>query len=486
MSVFYKAIQLSGRRVEFGNTDKNVSAIKKLYELLQGFEEIPEEVTQNAKSNKMSKKIRLKGNELFASDSDLSKSLELYNESICWAEDTGEELAIGLANRSAVYFEWKKYDICVENIDLAVKAGCPTRLMDKLNQRRADCLKNITEVKEEEDLSGPLFIDSLCIKMKDLTRMKSKHFCFDFDRSRCEPKLSLEPNPNIPFVANCLQMKTSPQKGRHIVTTAELKPGQIISIEEPFINSLEKEHRYRKCGNCFVENFLNLIPCKSCTCTMFCSQECLMESAKGFHQYECPIAEYIWSHCQEIALTLRLVVKAFTMFDTVQELIEFREKNKIANVTAFSYDHKNGLSEKERYGQVENLYTNEANRYKEDLFTRGCKVALLYHYLIEKTKFAEMLTTELERDTLIALLFHHSQITSVNSFNCYQYDDVHLDAITEFKSSDIFSRGMYPLSSLFNHSCAPNVATIAVGTKIVTYVTRVINKNTECCGCLKR
>lgn len=484
---FYNAIRLSGRHIEFGR-DKNVGSIKKLYEYLQGFEEIPTEPTQNAKCNKTSKKLRLEGNKLFENDSDLSKSLDFYNQSICWAEDTGEELAIGFSNRSAVYFEWKKYDLCLQNIELAMKARCPKRLLDKLNKRKADCVKAMKKTAKEEDINDSriLYLDNLCIKMKDLERMQSKIFCFNYNVNRSEPKLSLPPNPSIPFVARCLEMKTSPQKGRYIVTTADLKPGQIIAIEEPFIYSLEKEHRYRKCANCLTENFLNLIPCKSCTCTMYCSQECLVESQKGFHQYECPIAEYIWNQCQEFALTLRLVLKAFSIFDNVQELIEFREENKKANVSAFSFDHKNGLSDKEMYSQVENLFTNEDKRAEEDLFTRSCKVALLYHFLVEKTKFGEMLKTELERDTLIELLFHHSQVTSINSFNCYQYDDVRIDAMTDCKSSDISARGIYPLSSLFNHSCAPNVATIAAGNKIVTYVTRVISKNSDVAGCLKR
>lgn len=479
---------MSGRQVKFGR-DKNVTAIKKLYEYLQGFEEIPEEATQNAKCNKMSKKLRLEGNQLFQHDPDLSKSLEFYNQSICWAEDTGDEMAIGFANRSAVYFEWKMYDLCIENIELAVNARLPERLIDKLNARRADCITLIQKaaIKTAEPPSKIHYIDSLCIKMKDLRRMKSKHFIFDVDNQNgYKPELSLEPNPSIPFIVDCLQMKTSPQKGRYIVTTKELTPGQIISIEEPFVNSLEKEHRYRKCANCFAEKFMHLIPCPRCTCTMFCSQKCLTESENGFHQYECPIAEYIWNHCEEISLTLRLVVKAFTMFGAVQELIEFREKNKKANVTAFSFDHTAGLSDQDRYGQIENLFTNEEHRQEEDLFTRGCKVALIYHYLIEKTKFGEMLKTEPERDALIALLFQHSQITSINCFNCYQYDDVDLEALADFKSSDVFARGMYPFSSLFNHSCAPNIATIAVGTKIVSYVTRVIHKNAEVLRCLKR
>lgn len=100
-------------------------------------------------------------------------------------------------------------------------------------------------------------------------------------------------------------MKTSPEIGRYIITAQDLKPGEIISIEYYFINSLTKEYRYRRCGNCFAENFMNLIPC---TCTMFCSEKCLVEAEKDFHQYECPIAEYIWTQCEEFALTLRLVV----------------------------------------------------------------------------------------------------------------------------------------------------------------------------------
>lgn len=476
-------------RVAFGR-DKNVDAVKKLLEWLKEYNFVPEsEVVRNAKNNVQSKKLRLKGNALFTSDTDLSKALDLYNQSICWAEDASEEMAIGFANRSAVYFEWEKYDACLENIDLAVKAGCPERLMDKLNQRKADCIENMNPVKDKNDANdrntGVIGIDHLCLKMKDFNRLKSKHFCFDVDETRCEPKLSLEANPKIPFIANCLEMKTNPQKGRHIITREELKPGQIISIEKPFLTSLEKEHRYRKCANCFAENFMNLIPCTSCTCTMYCSQKCLNEAAAGYHQFECPISDYIWNNFHEISLTFRLAVKAFTMFDSVPELIAFREKSKISNVTVFSFDHTIDLDDKDHYGQIENLCTNEENRHADDLFTRGCKVALLYHYLIEKTKFGEMLKTKAERDTLISVLFHHSQTTSVNSMNCYEYDDVNLEAMADRKASDIFARGICPFTSLFNHSCAPNTATLTVGTKIVTYVTRIINKNAELSGCLK-
>lgn len=491
LDAFATILLLSGKHVKFGR-NKNVAAIKKLYQWLQDYEQISDEVTQHAKNNKKSKELRLEGNKRFDSQSDLSYCLELYNQSICWAEqDKGEELAIGFANRSAVYFEWKKYDICLENIDLAVKAGYPERLMEKLDQRKADCIKLMKEgnaKKDEDSKIDPriLYMDKLCIKPKDRRRFQSKFYCFDVDHNRCKPELSLKSNPNIPFIANCLEMKTSPRKGRYIVTNEILKPGQIISIEDHYMNSLTKEHRYRKCGNCFAENFMNLIPCKSCTCTMFCSQKCLIESEKGFHQYECPIAEYIWTQCEEFALTLRLVVKAFTIFGTVQELTDFRQKNKEANKTVFSFDHKNDLSDEERYSQVDNLVTNEDKRSHIDMWSRGCKVAILYHYLIKKTKFGEMLKTQQDHDTLISVMLQHTEITSVNGFNCYEHDDVDLDAFTEFKEIDIFARGVYPFSSLFNHSCAPNVSTIAFGTKIVTYVTRVIKKNDEVNGYLKR
>jgi hypothetical protein len=174
------------------------------------------------------------------------------------------------------------------------------------------------------------------------------------------------------------------------------------------------------------------------------------------------------------------------MFKTIQELIEFRKKNEKVNVTAFSFDHSNGLSVKERYSQVDSLLTNEDKRSYGDMFIRCCKVAILYHYLIEKTKFAEMLHTQLHRDTLISVIVQHTQVTSINGFNCNQYDDVDLDAFMDFNSMNVFARGIYPFSSLFNHSCAPNTSTISVGTKIVTYVTRPIKSNSEVLGCYKR
>lgn len=482
-------LEVHGIDIRFSKTDENTDACKTLHLWLLRFGQMPN-VDTHQKNNQKSKLLRIQGNELFRKKEELSNALECYNKAVCWAEPGSEDMAIGFANRSAIYFHWKLYDVCIENINLAVGAGCPGILLPKLERRREICLFKMQNDNEVElPVIGDLTLHFQSKVVNDRDSFYQKKYSFDIEQKRKEPQLSVTANPQIPFVANCLKMQTSAEKGRHVVTNEDLKPGQIISIEKPYTNALTKDHRYRKCANCFKENFLSLIPCSSCTCTMFCSRQCLAESENGFHMYECPVVDLLWTQFEEYALTLRMVYKAFTTFGSIEELIDIRKKaNKNANATnAFSFDHTNDdVSEKVRYEWMHNLQTNEQFRMEYELMDRCCKVAILYHHLIEKTRFGEILRTERERDTLMAVILQHTQVSSINCFNCFQYDDVHHYAFTELKPLDVFSRGIYPLSSLFNHSCAPNTATIASGTKLVTYVTRPIKSKEEVTTCYKR
>lgn len=488
--LFQAMLEVNGIRIQFSKTDENIDACKTLQRWLLRFGQMPNVDTQE-KNNQKSKMLRIQGNKLFQNKEELSKAMDLYNQAICWAESGSEDMAIGFANRSAIYFHWKLYDVCIENINLAVDAGCPGTLLAKLERRRSDCfLKLQNGNKIELPRFGEEVTAHLQVKAVDShASFLLQRYSFDVKQKRKEPQLSVTANPKIPFIANCLKMESTAVKGRHVVTDADLKPGQIISIEKPYTNSLTKYHRYRKCANCFEENFMNLIPCPSCTCTMFCSKQCLAESEAGFHMYECPVVDLLWTQFEEYALTLRMVHKALTTFDSIDELIEFRKKSKKnPNAkNAFSFDHTNGdVTEKVRYDWVHNLQTNEQFRMDDELLDRCSKVAVLYHHLIEKTRFGNILRTERERDTLMAIILQHTQVSSLNCINCFQYDNVHYPTFTELKPLDVFSRGIYPLSSLFNHSCAPNTATIASGTNMVTYVTRPIKSKEEVTTCYKR
>lgn len=163
-------------------------------------------------------------------------SLVSYNRSLCHAEAGSQQLALAYGNRSAVYLELKLFEKCRENIQLARVNGFPADKLGKLNEREKKCGEMMDEI---EDDSMSFF------------------------------KLSYPPNEKIPFIVNCLELRDSEKFGRYIVTKSDLKPGDIIAIEEPFYKFVDKEAFHSRCTNCLKANDLSLIPCIDCTTSEF-------------------------------------------------------------------------------------------------------------------------------------------------------------------------------------------------------------------------
>jgi SET and MYND domain-containing protein 4 len=158
------------------------------------------------KSNSESEKFRQEGNKLYKNGK-FFEALLKYNASLCYAEDYSN-LALAYANRSAVYFELKLYQPCLNNIQLARKHKYPADKMKVLDDREKRCLELMME--------------------------KTK-ICDDpFDYF----KLSYKANPKIPFIVEEVEMKTDENYGRGIYAKQPLKVGDIISIETPFVNVL--------------------------------------------------------------------------------------------------------------------------------------------------------------------------------------------------------------------------------------------------------
>lgn len=208
------------------------------------------------KNNKESSNYRMLGNKHFAVNTaaDYLIALKSYNKSICFAENSSEELSLGFANRSAVYFALELYDDCLENIKLAKELPYPARLMDKLNSRERECLK-LQRIEEVVPLP--------------------------------RPKLSFPASHKVPsaLVANCLKLEKNAQYGRHVITTTDLKAGDVVAIEESFCSTLPSQYQYERCQNCLNEHSYNLIPCNRCASAMFCGKKCYDEAFEKFHNY---------------------------------------------------------------------------------------------------------------------------------------------------------------------------------------------------------
>lgn len=73
-------------------------------------------------------------------------------------------------------------------------------------------------------------------------------------------KLSLPANEKIPFVAACLELQNDENFGRYITTSQDLRPGEILAIEEPFFKIVDSSASHTRCANCLRSNEMKLLP----------------------------------------------------------------------------------------------------------------------------------------------------------------------------------------------------------------------------------
>lgn len=196
----------------------------------------------NFKSEERSNELRAEGNK-FYSQRKFFDALLKYNESLCFAPVANMSAGHSYANKSAVYLEMKLYEKCLNNIAKAKENNYPETNFELLNKREEKCKEMMKSSKEKCSDPWSLF------------------------------KLSYPPHKNVPFIANCLEVKSSEKYGRFVVANRDLRVGDTVAIEKPFCSVLMEESNfhdqpesniYQRCTNCLKENGLDLIPCEMC------------------------------------------------------------------------------------------------------------------------------------------------------------------------------------------------------------------------------
>lgn len=129
------------------------------------------------------------------------------------------------------------YEEALLNIKWAKENECPPDTVEKLNKREVTILEE--QKKEVKDPGDDV-----------------KNFF----------TLSYPANPKIPFIVECLELKTTEKYGRGIYTKQNLEPGDFIAIEESVISMHKKLTNkppagYLSCVHCMKSCMRNLIPC---------------------------------------------------------------------------------------------------------------------------------------------------------------------------------------------------------------------------------
>lgn len=185
---------------------------------------------KSSKTNTLATMFYEEGNKSFG-EKKYFKALKSYNKGLCHAKSNAVDLANGFASRSAVYFEMKNYQDCLENIRLS------------RNQSEFNNGINLAEM------------ESRCKEYLKLKNLIDTEDIF---------KLSYNPHPQIPYLVDCLELGENDKFGRYIKTNCDLRTGDVIAIEEPFLKFTDFEamhvYKYQQCFNCLKSNKLNLRP----------------------------------------------------------------------------------------------------------------------------------------------------------------------------------------------------------------------------------
>lgn len=425
-----------------------------IYNHLAATNEFPNyNLTPFKKSTERSIVLRKKANNLFTRkhEDDLYNALEMYNACICFAENDSEELSIAFANRSAVYFELRLYERCLENIALVkLMSTYPTRLLDKLLQRESQCM---SELSDGHSLSKENLMEQYTF----------------------EPKILHRPHTEVPGISETLLLKESTKYGRYVITTKDIEPGEIISIASPYESALKKSFFYKRCSFCLSENHLSLIPCTGCTSAMFCNTKCMMDSLQSFHGFECSIVGYINAELDSWPLAIRLTILSFMSFESVEQLDTFIEQYRNIKSTVFTPLIDANLTKKQIHlHQIISLENNEKHMSSSALFNLYVSTANIFNILMQYTKFGALCSGSKCFDdskqnaisNLLELLYRFHLIVKSNAHAMIQ--------LSAGETDISYASGIYPFCSMLNHSCVLNVERFYKNKQMVLVAVRSI------------
>lgn len=402
----------------------------------------------NRKSDKKSESLRAEANRFYVQKKFFAALIK-YNESLCCAESGSENAGLAFANRSAVYFELKLYEQCLNNIELARRHNYPQKNLELLAKREAKC-------KEARDGQA------------------HKSTPWDFF------KLSHPAKRETPFIADCLEMKTNGKHGRHLVTTRALRVGDIVIVDEPTFKVIKADSRYatcydsnafQRCANCLDDNLLDLIACTACCKTMFCSLECL-EAAKSHHETECEIVDDLLSSGL-VHIVMRIFLEGLSSFGgDLDDMKTSLSQVESSNMTIL--DRGCLKDKKHKFLATISLASSETGG---DLFDSCLKMFARTEKLTKIFKSDPKFVTSV-LGKLVTVGIHY--VHGIGGWSRNQNGMENFDYPKHpSQYQQVIGNGCNLVASLLNHSCAPNIRRMNVDDKTVVIVIRPVLKGDQ-------
>ncbi|XP_063587431.1 SET and MYND domain-containing protein 4-like [Penaeus indicus] len=401
-------------------------------------------------------------------------------------EEEDEEkcaLSLGYANRSAILLELKQYSLCLRDLGLALRLGYPKCLRYKLVSRWAKCLIALDREREAVQLLnaalealGTLPYDKLTLASAKASLLMVRQTCKKFGSSqKSSPSFSLDAlatakekefkvpslkniNRSAPALSSAVKVAYSRAKGRHLLATRDIKPGELLCSEKSFATLLMPECG-EKCSHCLADHDGVIIPCPGCTEVLFCSLKCQQEALSSYHRVECPIGATLASLGLPSHALLALRVVAKVSFKKLKrEEAELRKEVETQAAATLGFNDKKKYVSSS-YRAVYHLNTNQALRPDLDLF-HACVTAFVLLKLLQKS--GRYFCCEKGQPCSPS----HEELVLVGSALCSHVLRATCNGLPVIESTrHVFLKGMhmntdiglglFPTLSLANHACDP-------------------------------
>lgn len=465
---------------------------------------IPEE-----KNEEDSIQYREEGDQHFVMGDD-DEAIKCYTMSLAYANNK-ELMSYAHANRSAALYRKQMFRECLIDIDAALNLGYPEEKRGKLKERGAkaiDEIKKKFQLKENERVDAESFM-KMClsddtnnsivavkyrkgnVKLSDIenksvdvdVKKDSINGCKDGEIPKAEEKkpryladegplkLAYGPSKEAPAASDGVAIVFSEKYGRHLRATKEFKPGDVVTVEDPYEYILYTQRYYTHCHHCLSRSY-NLIPCLHCPVAQYCSEKCRKLAWEMAHQIECPIMAIVGNLLNVDKDKIRMLTKIVRFLimvtgkgkkiDELRADMEIAERNPDNRTAGFTDE---GILDSGSARSALSLATNMTTRPLIGISAFACLSALAVILLATQTNF---FCKKYEADELKdiseypdikfcgTLMFRACVITSSNCFSVQQ----------EYRCLE--GSGLYVTHSLYNHSCAPNTFRHFEGLTMIT------------------
>ncbi|XP_066953491.1 histone-lysine N-methyltransferase SMYD3-like [Macrobrachium rosenbergii] len=281
-----------------------------------------------------------------------------------------------------------------------------------------------------------------------------------------KPPVLKDPNPCIPAVSSAVSVSHCPNKGRGLVATRDIKPGEVLGVERAFAVALRQDCLFRNCSTC-TQVCVNILPCPGCSKVVFCSKSCRVKGLSEDHWLECKILSSVLAHGLDTKACSYKLLKTWS-FRQMKSICNKLKRDRPTLPEKLGFD-KSGKYSSSSFQAIYHLDQDlETFPFEEvislcmDAFRLAKLVELSKRFFVDKLGKPVPVSKEDFLYTCKILVNNYAKFIQ-NSFGTARQEVMEL----------------FPAKSLINHSCYPAISTNLFGRDSFWYAVKPIAAGEE-------